>query len=71
MSLSNAMAGIDIEMQKYRNLIEMLENNAKGIRADNAALKRLVALKKKYRDLQDENDCLIAEYHTLVGMVNS
>lgn len=71
MSMVHAMAEIDIQMQKYRKLIELHENNNKAIRADNAALKRLVALKKKYLDLVDESEALIHEHHTLKDMVNN
>lgn len=71
MSMVHTMAEIDIQMQKYRALIELHENNNKAIRADNAALKRLVALKKKYLDLVDESNALIEEYHTLKDMVNN
>lgn len=65
------MAEIDIQMQKYRNLIEITEANMKEIRADNAALKRLVALKKKFTDLVNEQNELIGEYYTLKDMVNN
>lgn len=65
------MAEIDIQMQKYRNLIEITEANMKEIRADNAALKRLVALKKKFTDLVNEQNELIGEYYTLQDMVNN
>lgn len=65
------MAEIDIQMQKYRKLIEITEANMKEIRADNAALKRLVAMKKKFTDLVDEQNELIGEYYTLKDMVNN
>jgi hypothetical protein len=71
MSLTYTIAEIDIEMNKYRNLIEMLELNMKAIRADNAALKRLIALKKKYQELVDENNLLIGEHWTLRELVNN
>ena len=65
------MAEIDIQMQKYRKLIEITETNMKEIRADNAALKRLVAMKKKFEDLVSEQNELIGEYYTLKDMVNN
>jgi hypothetical protein len=71
MSRVHAMAEIDIQMQKYRNLIEITETNMKEIRADNAALKRLVAMKKKFEELVSEQNELIGEYYTLKDMVNN
>lgn len=69
MSMNHAMAEIDIQIQKYRKLIDIVEENMKAIRADNAALKRLVAMKKKYEDLVAEHNELIGEYHSLQNMV--
>ena len=71
MSMNHAMAEIDIQIQKYRKLIDMVEENMKAIRADNVALKRLVAMKKKYSDLVCEQNELIGEYYTLKDMVNN
>jgi hypothetical protein len=68
--MSMILAEIDIQIQKYRTLIEMLESSMKEVRADNAALKRLVAIKKKYSDLVCEQNELIGEYYTLQDMVN-
>lgn len=70
MSMNHAMAEIDIQIQKYHKMIDMLEENMKAIRADNAALKRLVSIKKKYADLVAEHNELIGEYYTLQDMVN-
>jgi hypothetical protein len=69
--MSMILAEIDIQIQKYRTLIEMVESNMKEVRADNAALKRLVAMKKKYSDLVSEQNELIGEYYTLQEMVNN
>jgi hypothetical protein len=69
--MSMILAEIDIQIQKYRSLIEMVESNMKEVRADNAALKRLVAMKKKYSDLVSEQNELIGEYYTLQEMVNN
>jgi hypothetical protein len=70
MSMIHAMAEIDIQIQKYRKMIDMTEENMKAIRADNAALKRLITMKKKYADLVAEHNELIGEYYTLRDMVN-
>jgi hypothetical protein len=69
--MSMILAEIDIQIQKYRTLIEMVESNMKEVRADNTALKRLVAIKKKYSDLVCEQNELIGEYYTLQEMVNN
>ncbi len=69
--MSMILAEIDIQIQKYRTLIEMVESNMKEVRADNTALKRLVAIKKKYSDLVSEQNELIGEYYTLQEMVNN
>jgi predicted nucleic acid-binding Zn-ribbon protein len=71
MSMIHAMAEIDMEIQRYRKLIDMVEANSKAIRADNTALKRLVTIKKKYEDLVSEQNELIGEYYTLQEMVNN
>jgi len=69
--MSMILAEIDIQIQKYRTLIEMVESNMKEVRADNAALKRLVAMKKKYEDLVCEQNELFGEYYTFQEMVNN
>ena len=70
MDFSYTIAQVDIEVQKYRSLIEQMEADMKVVRAENSAIKRLVAIKKRYADLTEEYNLLVGEHFTLRDMVN-